>query len=204
MAHFTIPSHVVIGSNALAESATFLKSYGSKALIVTGPHVSKSPMVSALKKELEKLEIAYLVYDEITGEPTDEMIAKGVMAYQKNHSQFVIGIGGGSSLDSAKAIALMSKQERDVSISDFMGKEISGEIPKIVAIPTTSGTGSEATKFTVITDTGKDVKMLLKGDCLIPELAILNHEFTGDMPKSVIASTGLDALTHAIEAYTSQ
>ena len=89
-------------------------------------------------------------------------------------------------------------------IADYMGKEITGAVPTIVAIPTTSGTGSEATKFTIITDTEKNIKMLLKGDCLVPSLAILNSSFTIDMPKSVTASTGLDALTHAIEAYTSK
>ncbi|MCR5545987.1 MAG: iron-containing alcohol dehydrogenase [Lachnospiraceae bacterium] len=204
MAHFTIPSHVFEGSNALEEASSYIKGYGNKAFIVTGPHVSKSPMVQGLKKKLEEMEVAYFVFDEITGEPTDEMIIKGVEAYKKSHSGFIIGIGGGSPLDSAKAIAVMSVQEAGSRISDFMGKEISDAIPKIVAIPTTSGTGSEATKFTVITDTKTDVKMLLKGDCLVPDLAILNYKYTMDMPKSVTAATGLDALTHAIEAYTSK
>ena len=202
MAHFTIPSHVFVGKTALEEAIPYMKSYGSRALIVTGPHVAKSPMVQELKKRLEENEIAYLVFDKITGEPTDAMIAEGTAAYQNSHSQFVIGIGGGSPLDSAKAIAVMSQSEG--TIADFMGKEIEGTIPKIVAIPTTSGTGSEATKFTVITDSKKDIKMLLKGDCLIPDLAVINYEYTMDMPKSVTAATGLDALTHAIEAYTSK
>lgn len=202
MAHFTIPSHVFVGKTALEEAIPYMKSYGSRALIVTGPHVAKSPMVQELKKRLEENEIAYLVFDKITGEPTDAMIAEGTAAYQNSRSQFVIGIGGGSPLDSAKAIAVMSQSEG--TIADFMGKEIEGTIPKIVAIPTTSGTGSEATKFTVITDSRKDIKMLLKGDCLIPDLAVINYEYTMDMPKSVTAATGLDALTHAIEAYTSK
>jgi alcohol dehydrogenase class IV len=204
MAHFAIPEHVIIGRDALEEASIYLKSFGNKAFIVSGPHVSKSPMVEQLRKLLERLEIAYMVFDEITGEPTDGMIIKGVEAYKKSHSQFVIGIGGGSPLDSAKAIAVMSTADKGKSISDFMGKEITGDIPPIVAIPTTSGTGSEATKFTVITDTIRDIKMLLKGDCIIPTLAIVNYEYSIDMPKSVTAATGLDALTHAIEAYTSK
>lgn len=204
MAHFAIPTHVLVGSDALNEAAPYLKGYGNRALIVTGPHVSKSPMVGELKRVLEKLEIAYMVFDGICGEPTDEMIAEGVLAYKKSRSNFVIGIGGGSPLDSAKAIALMAGQKEDVNIADFLGKEIVCAMPKIVAIPTTSGTGSEATKFTVITDTVRDIKMLLKGDCLIPDLAIINYEYTLDMPKSVTAATGLDALTHAVESYTSK
>lgn len=202
MAHFSIPSHTLIGREALQEAVAYMKNYGNRALIVTGPHVAKSPMVDFLKNLLGENEIAYYVFDGITGEPTDLMIQEGVKAYLKSMSRFIIGIGGGSPLDSAKAIAVMAGSKG--SISDYMGKEITVSVPPIVAIPTTSGTGSEATKFTVITDSKKDIKMLLKGDCLIPDLAVLNYEFTMDMPKSVTASTGLDALTHAIEAYTSK
>ena len=92
----------------------------------------------------------------------------------------------------------------DGKIADYNGKEMTGKTPGIVAIPTTSGTGSEATRFTIITDQDKDIKMLLKGDCLVPDIAVVNSDFTIDMPKSVTAATGLDALTHAVEAYTSK
>lgn len=112
------------------------------------------------------------------------------------------GIGGGSALDSAKAIAAMSVLGGN--IADYMGKEIDGEFPPMVLIPTTAGTGSEATKFTIITDTEKDIKMLLKGDKLLPDLAVLDYSYTLSAPKSVTAATGMDALTHAIESYTSR
>ncbi len=204
MAHFAIPTHIIVGNKALEEATPYLCEYGRKALIVTGPHVSKSPMVSELKNLLEKLEIEYTVFDKINGEPTDVMVENGVKVFKEEACDFVIGIGGGSPLDSAKAIAFMSVQEEKKSIADFMGKALNAKIPKIVAIPTTSGTGSEATKFTVITDTKKDVKMLLAGDCLIPDTAIINFEYSLDMPKSVTAATGLDALTHAVESYTSK
>ena len=202
MAHFAIPPHVLVGKDALGEAVPYFKSYGERAFIVTGKHVGKSPMVEELKKALNEAEVEYFVFDGITGEPTVEMIKEGLEYYQSSKSQFVIGIGGGSPLDSAKAIAAMAVCPGE--IADYMGKEITGAVPTIVAIPTTSGTGSEATKFTIITDTEKNIKMLLKGDCLVPSLAILNSSFTIDMPKSVTASTGLDALTHAIEAYTSK
>ena len=202
MPHFAIPSHIVIGKTALKEAKPYLKSYGQRAFIVTGKHVGKSPMMNQLKKALEEAEIAYYVFDGITGEPTDKMIEEGVTLYKKSGAQFVIGIGGGSPLDSAKAIAAMAVNPG--KIADYNGKEITGKIPPIVAIPTTSGTGSEATKFTVITDQEKDIKMLLKGDILVPNLAIIDSDFTMDMPKSVTAATGLDALTHAVEAYTSK
>ena len=202
MPHFAIPSHVIVGQNALASAKPYLKAYGNRAFIVTGKHVGKSPMMEQLRKVLEEAEIAYYIFDEITGEPTDQMIEAGLAQYKKTGCQFCIGIGGGSPLDSAKAIAAMAVNEG--KIADYNGKEITGSVPGIVAIPTTAGTGSEATKFTIITDQEKDIKMLLKGDCLVPDLAIVDPDFTMDMPKSVTAATGLDALTHAVEAYTSR
>lgn len=202
MAQFLVPKSVYIGRSALAESEVALKACGKKALIVTGKHVGKSPMMDELKKTLEKIGCSYEVFDDITGEPTDVMIKEGVKVYLDKACDFLVGIGGGSPLDSAKAIAAMAVNAGE--IADFMGKEISGEIPPIVAIPTTSGTGSEATKFTVITDVNSGVKMLLRGEKLIPKVAIIDPDFTMDMPKSVTSSTGLDALTHAIEAFTSK
>ncbi len=202
MAHFTIPSHILTGKDALAESMPYIRECGSRALIVTGKHVGKSPMMHLLKKALMEAGIAYHVFDGITGEPTDQMIEEGLEQYRKTDSEFVIGIGGGSPLDSAKAIAAMAVNEG--KIADYNGKEITGKLPGIVAIPTTSGTGSEATKFTIITDQKNDIKMLLKGDCLLPDVAVVVSDFSTDMPKSVTAATGLDALTHAVEAYTSK
>lgn len=90
------------------------------------------------------------------------------------------------------------------NISDYMGREIDGVFPPVILIPTTAGTGSEATKFTIITDTEKDIKMLLKGDKLLPDLAVLDYSYTLSSPKSVTAATGMDAFTHAIESYTSR
>lgn len=202
MAHFAIPSHILVGKDALSSAVPYLKEYGKKAFVVTGKHVGKSPMMEKLKKQLSEAEIEYTIFDGITGEPTDKMIEEGLALYQENACSFIIGIGGGSPLDSAKAIAAMAVNEG--KIADYNGKEIKGSLPAIVAIPTTSGTGSEATKFTVITDQEKDIKMLLKGDCLVPDVAIVDSDFTMDMPKSVTAGTGLDALTHAVEAYTSK
>lgn len=202
MPHFAIPSHVIVGNGVLPEAIPYLKKYGKRAFIVTGKHVGKSPMIEELVKILKENHIAYDVFDEITGEPTDKMIEAGVSLYKSTGCDFCIGIGGGSPLDSAKAIAAMTVNPG--KIADYNGKTITGKIPAIVAIPTTAGTGSEATKFTIITDREKNIKMLLKGDCLVPKLAIIDSDFTMDMPKSVTSATGLDALTHAVEAYTSR
>lgn len=202
MSHFVIPNHTVVGTNVLGEAAPLLKKMGNKAFIVTGRHVAVSDMMKQLTALLDENGIDCVIFDGITGEPTDTMIENGVEMLKSSGCDFIIGIGGGSPLDSAKAIAAMAVNEG--SIADYNGKEITGEILPLVAIPTTAGTGSEATKFTVITDSEKGIKMLLKGDVLVPKLAIVDSSFTVGAPKSVTSATGLDALTHAVEAYTSR
>lgn len=202
MSHFVIPNHTVVGTNVLGEAAPLLKKMGNKAFIVTGRHVAVSDMMKQLTALLDENGIGCVIFDGITGEPTDTMIENGVEMLKSSGCDFIIGIGGGSPLDSAKAIAAMAVNEG--SIADYNGKEITGEILPLTAIPTTAGTGSEATKFTVITDSEKGIKMLLKGDVLVPKLAIVDSSFTVGAPKSVTSATGLDALTHAVEAYTSR
>lgn len=202
MSHFVIPNHTVVGTNVLGEAAPLLKNMGNKAFIVTGRHVAVSDMMKQLTALLDENGIDCVIFDGITGEPTDTMIENGVEMLKSSGCDFIIGIGGGSPLDSAKAIAAMAVNEG--SIADYNGKEITGEILPLAAIPTTAGTGSEATKFTVITDSEKGIKMLLKGDVLVPKLAIVDSSFTVGAPKSVTSATGLDALTHAVEAYTSR
>lgn len=202
MSHFVIPNHTVVGTNVLGEAAPLLKKMGNKAFIVTGRHVAVSDMMKQLTALLDENGIGCVIFDGITGEPTDTMIENGVEMLKSSGCDFIIGIGGGSPIDSAKAIAAMTVNEG--SIADYNGKEITGEILPLAAIPTTAGTGSEATKFTVITDSEKGIKMLLKGDVLVPKLAIVDSSFTVGAPKSVTSATGLDALTHAVEAYTSR
>lgn len=191
-----LPAKTVAGKGALSRAD--LGKYGKKPLIVTGKYTAKSQAAA----ELMKYAPNGVVFDGITGEPTVGMINAGVAAYRDNSCDYVIGIGGGSALDSAKAVAAMSVLGGN--IADYMGKEIDGEFPPMILIPTTAGTGSEATKFTIITDTEKDVKMLLKGESLLPDLAVLDYSYTISSPRSVTAATGMDAFTHAIESYTSR
>ena len=199
---FTVPERCVFGSNALEQCEMVIKGFGKKAFVVTGKVVTKSGILKKLTDKLEAWGIAYEVFNEILGEPTDEMVVQGVAAYKKAGCDFCIGIGGGSPLDTAKAILAMTSL--DGSIADYAGKEIDGEFPPLVLIPTTAGTGSETTKFTVITDTKNDVKMLLKGEKLLPALAVIDYELTLSAPSGITAATGMDALTHAVEAYTSR
>lgn len=199
---FSLPGRTIMGEGALEQSENIIKSFGKKALIVSGKNVTKMGTVKIITDCLEKWEIDYVIFNEITGEPTEVMIEAGVKAYKEGKCDFCIAVGGGSPLDSGKAIVAMTKLEGE--ISDYMGQTMEGKFPPLVLIPTTAGTGSEATKFTVITDSKKDIKMLLKGEALLPDLAIIDAKFSLTAPKGVTAATGMDALTHAVEAYTSR
>lgn len=199
---FSLPGRTIFGENAFEKSEAIIKAFGGKALVVSGKNVTKNGIVKKITNCLTNWGIEFNLFNDITDEPTDIMIAKGVMAFTDNKCDFCIAVGGGSPLDSGKAIVAMTVLEG--SISDYMGKAIDGVFPPLVLIPTTAGTGSEATKFTIITDTKKNVKMLLKGEALLPDLAIIDPLLTVTAPKGVTAATGMDALTHAVEAYTSR
>lgn len=199
---FFIPKKIITGEDALAAAGDRIANMGKKALIVCGPNVRKMAAAEKVMEELEKRETAYAVYSDITGEPTDRMIDNGARIYLEEACDFLIGIGGGSPLDAMKAIAL--KAVCGGEMADYMGVSVEAKLPPMAAVPTTAGTGSEATQFTIITDTKNDVKMLLKGESFMPDLAVVDPEFSVSAPRGVTASTGLDALTHAVEAYTSR
>ena len=203
MAHrFKTANDVYLGDGALNASEEKIIKLGKKALIVTGGSMIKQGHINTIIELLERNGIAYAVYNGIDNEPDDLMINDGLEVYQKEKCNFLIGFGGGSQLDGAKAIAILVNGKG--KLSDYMGKNINHKIPPLVMIPSTSGTGSETTPFTIINDNETNIKMLLKGDSLWPNLAIVEPSFSYNMPKNVTASSGLDALTHAIEAYTSR
>lgn len=199
---FIVPGKIISGSGALEAAESALGSFGKKALIVTDKVMIDLGNCAKVEAALKNEGIDYVIYSDITGEPTDVMIDGGVKVYKENGCDFIVALGGGSPIDSMKAIA--SLIENGGSISDYMGKVIDVPVPPMVAIPTTAGTGSEATQFTIITDTKKDIKMLLKGAVLMPTLAIIDPQFTMTAPPKITSATGLDALCHAVEAYTSR
>jgi len=198
----SLPKTIRIGKDALISAEKDICVLGKKALIVCGKSMIRQGHMKTLTDILNANSIAWSIFSDISGEPTDAMIEKGKNQYTEDACDFVIGFGGGSPLDAAKAISAFSVCNG--SISDYVGNEIACTIPPIVAIPTTAGTGSEVTQFTIITDTKTDVKMLLKGSSLIPTVAIVDPVFSVMASESVTVAAGLDALTHAVEAYTSR
>lgn len=199
---FIMPGKIVYGEGALQNAKPLLNDFGKKALIVTDRFMVRLGNVKLVTDILDELNIQFTIYDNINSEPTNLLIDKGVEIYKAEKCDFLIAIGGGSPIDAMKAIGAVVTNGG--SINDYYGKIISIPTPPMVAVPTTSGTGSEATQFTIITNTETDVKMLLKGPVLMPDLAIDDPAFTMTAPPSITAATGLDALCHAAEAYTSR
>ena len=200
---FRIPRRLIIGSGASERVGEESKQLGvEKGLIVTDKVMVKAGIVDGITKALEQNKVKYVIYDGVATEPTVDFVQEGLKAYRDNGCDFLIAVGGGSAIDTAKAIAVMVTNAG--SIEDYQG---SGKIPKegvpLIAIPTTAGTGSEVTQFTIITDTKRDVKMLITSPFLIPQRAIVDPLLTLSMPRGLTAATGVDALTHAIEAYVS-
>jgi 1,3-propanediol dehydrogenase/alcohol dehydrogenase len=200
---FRGPSVVIQGENTLREVGNQAKKYGKRVLVVTGKNSTKaSGVLDELCKILKDSNLEYVVFDEIESDPSVDTVTKGGVLCKQIGAQVVVAIGGGSPLDAAKAIALLATNGEGIETYERQVPE--NQALPIIAIPTTAGTGSEITRFTVITDTKTKIKMLIGHETLIPKVAILDPTLTVSMPKSVTAATGMDALTHAIEAYTSK
>lgn len=198
---FITPNRVIIGNEALALSGPNFVSMGKKALIVSDDMMVKIGNTDKVIEVLNKFGIEYEIYSEINSEPCDYMIDEGAKIFNKSGCDFIIAVGGGSPIDSMKAIAASVKYRK--SINEFMGEVVEGKLVPMAAVPTTAGTGSEATQFTIINNTKENIKMLLKGPAFMVDLAIIDPVFTLTVPPNVTAATGLDALCHAVEAYTS-
>ncbi len=199
---FMGPGKVFCGKGALELAGDTAGTLGKKALVVTDPMMEKLGNLEKVTAALSKAGAAWTVYTGIDGEPDDGMIERGVKIYIEEGCDFLVGLGGGSPIDSMKAIAMIARYGGRPG--DYLGKAVAGKLAPMMAIPTTAGTGSEATQFTIITDRASQVKMLLQGPALTPDVAVIDPRFTLTVSKNITAATGIDALTHALEAYTSR
>src|SRR5271168_3585646 len=200
----TTPRLMAVGGGALAELPGLLARLGlARPLIVTDPYIARCGILDRATALFDGSGVAWSVFSDTVPDPTTEAIETGVVRLRAGDFDSLVAIGGGSSIDTAKAISVLvanGGQMRDYKVPAKIPK--AG--PPIVAIPTTAGTGSEVTRFTVITDTETDEKMLIAGLACCPLAAIVDYELTLSMPLRLTADTGLDSLTHAIEAYVSR
>ncbi len=197
---FTTVPKVFFGDNAIKDASSELSVLGKKALIVTGKIITKTGLTQEVKNILSSLKIESVVFNDIVGEPDDKMIMAGVQVFKSENCDFIIGLGGGSPLDTAKAIAAMAVLPG--KMIDYKGKELKGNFAPLVLIPTTAGTGSEVTRYFVFTNTETNEKLLYKGDALLPKIAIIDYNYTISAPENITMATGMDALCHAVESYT--
>ena len=198
--NFSSVPKIFFGEGALKNAALELFGLGTKALIVTGKIITKTGLTQELQNFLSSLKIESVVFNDLPGEPDDKMIMSGVQVFKFENCDFIIGLGGGTPLDTAKAISAMSVLPG--KMIDYKGKELNGNFAPLVLIPTTAGTGSEVTRYFVFTNTGTNEKLLYKGDSLLPKLAVIDYNYTISAPESITMATGMDALCHAVESYT--
>jgi alcohol dehydrogenase class IV len=199
---FATAGRIMFGSGISEELGALLTGFGKRALIVRGSNPART---RSLLASIEAAKIDYSCF-EVRGEPTVEQVAEGVSQARRAESDLVIGIGGGSVIDSAKAIAgLATNSGAILDYLEVIGKGGQLSVPGLpcVAIPTTSGTGAEVTRNSVLASPEHKVKVSLRSPYLLPGLAIVDPKLTVDLPSSVTASTGLDALTQVIEPYVS-
>lgn len=190
MTQFNGRTKICYGGDAIAA----LENLNAKrAFIVTDPFMVKTGFADRIKSHLDRTGIPHRLFDGVEPDPSLETVTKGTLLLLQDQADLIIALGGGSAIDAAKAIMFFSLKAKQCKHK-----------PTLVAIPTTSGTGSEVTAFSVVTDKVNEVKIPLNDELLIPDLAILDARFTRTVPPSVTAATGMDVLTHAIEAYTSR
>jgi alcohol dehydrogenase class IV len=198
------PSLIRIGGGAFADASSVLKRLNvQNPLIVTDAHLVRLGLAEVLRKQIEGAGITCEVFSGTVPDPTTEAVGVGLRTFLDGKHDSLVSLGGGSSIDLAKALGVLA-----VNGGRMRDYKVPNEIPKKgaahLAIPTTPGTGSEVTRFTVITDSENDEKMLIAGAALVPTAAIVDFELSMSMPARLTADTGTDSLTHAIEAYVSR
>lgn len=194
-------TQILFGNGTIAKVPELLNNYGSKILLVTGKNSERAKLM------IDHLPSTYGIYHfRVEKEPSVEVIDEGVKLARENHCEAVVGFGGGSVIDSAKAIAALTPNAGE--LLDYLevigkGKKLEEKPLPFIAIPTTAGTGAEASKNSVIYSTEHKVKVSLRSSLMFADVAVVDPELTLSMPPEVTATTGMDALTHLLETFVS-
>lgn len=199
-----LPTRILFGVGTVQQVGTEAMNLGiSHALVVTDSGLAQTEIPGIVTQGLDAAGVKWSLFGDVEPNPSVATIHKGLALYTKHGCDGLIAVGGGSPMDAAKAIGLLATNGGD--IRDYFGAaKITKPLPPLVAIPTTCGTGSEVTQFAVVTDTEKHFKAGIGSPHNIPKVAIVDPSVLAKLPSKMVASTGMDALCHAIESYTSQ
>jgi alcohol dehydrogenase class IV len=198
---FFMPTKVFLGKDCIIDNAVQMKALGKKAFIVTGKSSAKNGALACVQTALQTSGIAYNVFDRILSNPSIELVREAAKIAREEGADFIIGIGGGSPMDAAKAIAVLAVNEID-DTTLFSGPYPHPVLP-VVAVPTTAGTGSEVTQYSILTDDQQETKSSIANEVIFPKIAFLDASYTQNLPSHVTINTAVDALSHAVEGYLS-
>ncbi len=201
---FSIPQNIRFGKGAIKQLSEIAVDLGRrKGFIISGPHLNKAGMVDKCAQELKSAGIECDKFTDTEGNPSTETVEKALKKFNESGADFIVAFGGGSPIDVAKAVAVVATYGG--SIVDYEGVDkVPGEVTPIIAIPTTAGTGSEVTAFSVITDHSRNYKLTVGSNYLLPKYAILDPNMINTVPQKTAAACGIDAFVHALEAYVSK
>ena len=200
---FSLPAKVIYKPGAIEDLGALIADMKvTKALLVTDPGLVKAGYVEPISDILEKAGIDFKVFSDVEPNPSVETVEKGVALRKDLAYEVIVALGGGSPMDVAKTVAVRATNEKPVPALEGADQFENAPLP-VIAIPTTAGTGSEVTPFAVITNREQKYKLTIISQRIIPKVAILDPTMIANLPAFIAASTGLDALTHAIESYTS-
>lgn len=199
---FVLPTRIVYGTGCIKNLPDEIRQMKhERPLIITDKGLIAAGIVKHITDILEEANIEYEIFDGIQPNPRDTTVMEAAKFAEEKNIDMLIAIGGGSSMDTAKAIGVILKEGGEIGDYEGLGK-VSQPITDLVAIPTTVGTGSEVTFWSVITDTKRHFKMSVGSPLIAARLALVDPNLVETLPPSIVAATGMDALTHAIEGYT--
>lgn len=201
---FTIPQNIKFRAGTLDLLPDLAKELGkSKGYIISGPHLNKIGMVAKCRKALKNAGMESECFTKTEGNPSTDTVVKATEGFKKSKADFIVAFGGGSPLDVAKAVAVLATYGGNIVDYEGAGK-VMGPVVPMIAIPTTAGTGSEVTAFSVITDHSRNYKLTVVSNYLLPAYVILDPDLIATVPANTAAACGIDAMVHALEAYISK
>ena len=202
---FATTAQILCESGSAARLAELCKERGAaRVMIVTDPGITKLGMLDSITPGFAQAGVAYDVFDAVQADPPESVVMAAVEQARALKADLVVGFGGGSSMDVAKLVAFLAHPNCNQQLADIYGVgNAKGQRLPLIQVPTTAGTGSEVTQISIIT-TGETTKMGVVSPILLPDMALLDAELTVGLPPAVTAATGIDAMVHAIEAYTSK